>query len=116
MTHRIVDRLEPVEVEQQDAGVELVPQAPGDLRAKPLLERATIVEPGELVGRGGAVELLDQLRVLERDRRRERERPCQLELRPAIELVADPRAENQHRHPLGAGVEWYHQLRAGPDQ
>ena len=116
VTHRVVDRLEPVEVEQQDAGVELVAQAPGDLRRKPLLQRATIVEAGELIRGGGAVELLDQLRVLERDRGRERERARQFELRPAIQLVADPRAQNQDRHPLGAGIERDHQLGTGPDQ
>ena len=105
--------LEAVEIEQQHAGVELVAEAAGDLGREPLLQRPPVVEAGQLVGGRGAVELLHQLRVLERDRGGEGERAGQLQLGAAVQLVADAGAEHQHRHPLGARVERHHQLGAG---
>ena len=38
--------------------------------------------------------------------------PGELHLRPAVDLVADPAAQHEHRHPLGPGVERHHQLGA----
>ena len=59
--HGVVHHLEAVQVQQQDARVQLVAEAAGDLGREPLLQRAAVVEAGQLVGGGGAVELLDQL-------------------------------------------------------
>jgi hypothetical protein len=116
MTHRIVDYLEPVEIQEQHAGVELMPQTARDLGGEPVFQRTAIAEPGQLIRGCGAVELFHQLRVLERNGSGERKRAGQLGFRPAIQLVADPGAEHQHRHPLGAGIEGDHQLRARTDQ
>ena len=110
VTQRVVDQLEAVEVHQRDRGADLVPDRPRDLGLEPLLDGAAVEEPGEPVGRRRRMQPLHQLRVLERDAGRERERARQLPLGPAVGLAVDPRAQEQEGQALAAGVERHHEL------
>ena len=78
--------------------------------AEPLLQRAPVEQRGEFVGVGGGLQLLDQVRVLERDGRREGERAGQVELRRTVAVFVEPGPEQEDGQPLGAGVERDHQL------
>jgi len=61
MAHGVVHHLEPVEVEQQNTGVELMPQTSRDLGSEPVFQRSPVAQSGQLVGRSSTVQLLDQL-------------------------------------------------------
>jgi hypothetical protein len=111
----VIDLLEPVEIDQHDRGRELVTGGPGNLGLQPLLDRPAVVQAGEAVRRRRAVKLFDQERILERDRRGEGQGAGQLEFRDPVVLARDPRAERQHREPLGTGFEGDQNLAPGID-
>src|SRR3954454_19796208 len=86
VTHRVVNYLESVQIQQQHAGMQLVPEAAGYLGCQPLLQRTPVAQPGQLIWGPRAMQLLPQLRVFECDRRRKGKGSGQLRLRSAIQL------------------------------
>ena len=94
VAHSVVDHLEAVKIQQENAGVQLMAQAPGDLGGEALLQRATVAEPGELV-RGGRAVNCSTSSILQGDGP-QRERAGHLGSAP-LEFVADARAQHQAR-------------------
>ena len=80
----VVDVPEVVEVQHDQAERRAVADAPFE----PLLERAVVEQPGQVVGPGADLDRLEDLRVLERDRHLRREELDELELL-ARERIAD---------------------------
>ena len=110
VSQSVVDQFEAIDIEQDHRGLELVAVAARELGIEPLLYRATVEQAGDLVGSSRALQPLDQLGVLERDRRGERQGGGELPLGAAIHQLVEPRSQYHQREPFAPRVQRDHQL------
>ena len=68
----VVDALEVIDVEQHQADVIAAARGPLELLPERRVERAAVGQPGQAVGRGAPMRVLEQPRVAQRQRRRAR--------------------------------------------
>ena len=97
VAERVVDELEVVEVEHQDAQRAPAALCPDDLLAEALVEEPVVVEAGQRIAVGELARILVQPRILERHGRLVGHRPGELEPlgRPACTAV-----ENSSTSPI----------------
>src|SRR4051794_20812524 len=111
---RVVDLLEPVQVEHQQRQRPAEPGGAVDFARERLLEEPVVAQPGEAVGHGQPLRLLMQEHVVDGDGRLAGEALNGLEVGVVERLTVDPVVEVEHAEDPGAGAQRHADQLLGP--